>query len=157
MWIINSFHNEEEEISMKGHKGELNTINNNVLQTSSRRQVLWGLKQRVQGSNGSNAAQLSCPQGSTLSFQLHVGVSCGIGLRHGVAMHPRGRHSREGMTLLPHGTYTHTAREQKPPQQPYYHITNSNPPYRNSQNNNLSSGLLFPTTLTILDFTNLYC
>ena len=84
-------------------------------------QLLWGSRQRVQGSNGANAAQLSCPQGSTLTFQLNAGVSYGIGLRHGVTMHPRGRHLRDGMILLPHGTYTHTVREQKPPQQPYDH------------------------------------
>ena len=88
--------------------------------TCSWQPVLWGFKQRVQGFNGLNAAHLSCPQGSTLTFQHKAGVPCGIGLRHGVTMHPRGRHLREGMILLPHGTYNVTAREQQPTtQQPY--------------------------------------
>ena len=82
-------------------------------------QVFWGYKQRVQGSTGSNAAQLSCPQDSTLVFQPRAGVSCGAGLRHGVTMYPRGRHLREDMTLLPHGLLQRTASEQQPePQQP---------------------------------------
>ena len=59
------------------------------------------------------------PWGSTLIFQHKVGVSCGIGLRHGVTMHPRGRHLREGMTLLPHGTYKATAHEQQLITQPH--------------------------------------
>ena len=41
------------------------------------------------------------PWGSNLTFQPKAGVSWVQGLRHGVAMHPRGRHLREGMTLLP--------------------------------------------------------
>ena len=65
----------------------------------SGRQVLRGFNWPVQGYNGSNAAQLSQPWGSTLTFQRHAGVSCVQGLRHGVAMHPRGRHLREDMTL----------------------------------------------------------
>ena len=89
--------------------------------TCSRQRVLWGSRQRVQGTNGSNAAQLSCPQGSTLTFQHKAGVSCGTGLRHGVTMHPRGRHLRGGMTLLSHGTYKATAREQQPITQPHNH------------------------------------
>ena len=89
--------------------------------TDAWQQVLWGFKQRVQGSNGWNAAQPSCPQGSTLTFQPKAGVSCGIGLRHGVTMHPGGRHLREGMILLPHGTYKATAREQQPTTQPHNH------------------------------------
>ena len=36
--------------------------------TCSRQQALWGPRQRVQGSNGSNAAQLSCPQGFDPNF-----------------------------------------------------------------------------------------
>ena len=79
--------------------------------------VLWGSKQRVQGSNGWNAAQLSCPRGTTLTFQLNAGVSCGTGRRHGATTHPRGRHLRGVMTLLPRGMTQVTAREQQPPQQ----------------------------------------
>ena len=82
--------------------------------TDVRHQVLWGSKQRVQGSTGLNAAQLSCPQGSTLTVQLDAGVSCGTGLRHGVTMHPRGRHSRGVMTLMPHGVTQSTVCEQQP-------------------------------------------
>ena len=74
-----------------------------------------GTHGRYRGSNGSNSAQFSHPQGSTLTFQHNVGVSYETGLRHGVTMHPRGRHLREGMILPPHGTYTHEAREQQQP------------------------------------------
>ena len=77
-------------------------------------QVLWGSKPRIQGSNGSNAAQLNCPQGATLTFQRKAGVSCGTGLKHGVTMHPRGRHLREAITLMPHGMTQWTACEQQP-------------------------------------------
>ena len=65
--------------------------------TKSRQQMSWGYTWRVQFDH---------LWGSILFFQLSVGVSCGIGLRHGVTMHPWGQHSREGMILLPHGTYT---------------------------------------------------
>ena len=58
--------------------------------TDAWHQVLWGSKQRVQGYNGWNAAQLCCPQVSTLTFQREAGVSCGIGLRSVVTMHPGG-------------------------------------------------------------------
>ena len=59
-------------------------------------------KQRV----GTGVQRLECrpayqPWGSTLTFQPRAGVSWVQGLRHGVTMHPRGRHLREGMTLLP--------------------------------------------------------
>ena len=67
--------------------------------TGSGRQVLQGNNWQVQGSNGSNAAQPDQPWGSTLTFQLYAGVSWVQGLRHGVAMHPKGGHLREGMTL----------------------------------------------------------
>ena len=68
--------------------------------TSSGQQVLWGYKRQVKGSNGRSSAQLVRPRGSTLTFQLNAGVSWVHGLRHGVAMHPRGRHLREDRTLL---------------------------------------------------------
>ena len=68
--------------------------------TGSGQQVLHGNNWQIQGSNGSNAAQLSQPWGATLTFQLYAGVSWVHGLRHWVARHPRGRHLREGMTLL---------------------------------------------------------
>ena len=73
----------------------------NVLErlTGSRRQVFQGINWQVQGSTGSNAAQPSQPWGSILTFQPSVVVSWVPGLRHGVTMHPRGRHSREGMIL----------------------------------------------------------
>ena len=68
--------------------------------TGSGHQVLQGTNWRVQGSNGPNAAQPDQPWGSTLTFQLYAGVSWVHGLRHGVAMHPRGRHLRGDRTLL---------------------------------------------------------
>ena len=40
------------------------------------------------------------PWGSILIFQHKIAVSWAFGLRHGVAMHPRGRHLREGIILL---------------------------------------------------------
>ena len=58
--------------------------------TGSGQQVRQGYTWRVQGSNGSNAAQLSHAWGSTLTFQRNVGVSWVLWLRHGVAMHPMG-------------------------------------------------------------------
>ena len=58
--------------------------------TGSGRQVLHGNNCQVQGSNGLNAAQPDQPWGSTLTFQPRAGVSWVQGLRHGVAMHPRG-------------------------------------------------------------------
>ena len=72
---------------------------------------------RYMGSNGTNAAQPSQPWGSTLTFQLHAGVSWVHGLRHGVTMHPRGRHLREVMTPWSHGMSHTQAREQLPPHQ----------------------------------------
>ena len=74
--------------------------------TGSGQQVLWGYTWQVQGTNGLNPAQPSHPQGSTLTFQRKVGVSWAHGLRHGVTMHPRGRHLREGRILLAHGGAT---------------------------------------------------
>ena len=54
---------------------------------------------------GTGVHRLECrpacqPWGSTLTFQHEAGVSWVHGLRHGVAMHPRERHLREGMILL---------------------------------------------------------
>ena len=75
----------------------------------------------VTGYNGGAGAQLSQPRGSTLIFLFNVGVSCAIGSRHAVTMHPRGRHSREGMIVLPQGADAPTVREQQPqPQLQYY-------------------------------------
>ena len=85
--------------------------------TSPWQQVLWGYTWQVQGSNGLNSAQPSHPRGSTLTFQHIVGVSWARGLRHGVTMHPRGRHLREDRTLLPHGKDSTLEREQQPPHQ----------------------------------------
>ena len=68
------------------------------------------------GSNGSNAARPCRPQGSTLTFQPRAGVPWVHGLRHGVTMHPRGRHLREGRIPWPHGTRQTLAREQLPTQ-----------------------------------------
>ena len=93
--------------------GELRLLVGQNDTTHVRQRVLWGYTRQVQGSNGSNAAQPGRPQGSTLTFQHKAGVSCGTGLRHGVTMHPRGRHLREGMIPLPHGVTQRTAREQK--------------------------------------------
>ena len=68
--------------------------------TGSGQRVLQGTNWQVQGYNGSNAAQPSQPWGSTLTFQRKAGVSWVLGLRHGVTMHPRGRHLRGDRTLL---------------------------------------------------------
>ena len=57
------------------------------------------------------------PRGSILIYQPSVGVPCGTGLRHGVTMYPRGRHSREDMILLPHGLTQRTVCEKQPPHQ----------------------------------------
>ena len=96
------------------NSGEINLVDGHRQTTNVRQQVLRGFNWPVQGYNGLNAAQLSQPRGSTLIVQHKVGVSCGIGLRHGVTMHPRGRHSREGMILLSHGITQLTARGQQP-------------------------------------------
>ena len=97
---------------------ELDMVERHDVTTCSRSQVLQGYKWRVQGSNGLNAAQLSHPWGSTRTFQrTQAGVSWAHGLRHGVTMHPRGRHLREGRILRSHGTSTHLEREQQPPHQ----------------------------------------
>ena len=64
-----------------------------------------------------NAAQLVRPWGATLTFQLYTGVPWVHGLRHGVTMHPRGRHLREGMIPWSHGKSRTKAREQQPPHQ----------------------------------------
>ena len=61
------------------------------------------------------------PWGSTLTFRHNAGVSWVHGLRHGVAMHPRGRHLREGMTLLFTWESHTTESEQQPTQQHIYH------------------------------------
>ena len=91
--------------------------------------VLWGSKQREQGFNGSNAAQLDCPQGTTLTFQLNAGVPCVTGLRHGVTMHPRERHLRGVRIPLPHGLTNSTAREQQPTTQSTYNCNQWEPWY----------------------------
>ena len=88
--------------------------------TGSGQQVLQGTNWQVQGYNGLNAAQLSHPWASTLTFRRNAGVSWVLGLRHGVTMHPRGRHLRGDRILLPHGMTPITAREQKPTQQHYH-------------------------------------
>ena len=67
--------------------------------TGSGQQVFQGTNWQVKGSNRRAIAQLDQLWGSTLTFQPSVGVSWAHGLRHGVAMHPRGRHLREGMIL----------------------------------------------------------
>ena len=65
---------------------------------------------RCRGTTG-KACNLAClppsltiPRGSTRTFQSTAkqgtGVSWAHGLRHGMTMHPRGRHLREGMILL---------------------------------------------------------
>ena len=46
------------------HLGSLNVISAETHTTNVWQQVFWGSKQRVQGSNGLNAAQPSCLQGS---------------------------------------------------------------------------------------------
>ena len=97
--------------------GNLNAVQRLDVTTCPGSQVLWRYKQRVQGSTGSNAAQLSCLQGSTRTFQPKAGVSWELGLRHGVTMHPRGRHLREGRILRSHGKDTTKVREQQPPHQ----------------------------------------
>ena len=84
-------------------------------QTCSRQQVLQGYTWQGQGSNGLNAAQPDHPWGSTRTFRPKAGVSWALGLRHGVTMHPRGRHLREDRILLTHGGATHQRRSiQKP-------------------------------------------
>ena len=98
-------------------KDDVNMANKSRRLTASAQQVLQGYTWRVQGSNGLNASQFSNIWGRTLSFQRNVGVSWVFGLRHGVAMHPRGRHLRESMTLLSSWESHTTAREQQPPPQ----------------------------------------
>ena len=90
----------------------------NVHVTGPRQQVLRGYTWQVQGTNGSNSAPPSHPRGSTLTFQREVGVSWVLGLRHGVTMHPRGRHLREDMTLLSTWRGHSPEREKQPPFQP---------------------------------------
>ena len=101
------------------------------------RLVLRRYKLQVQGSNGSNSAQPSHPRGSTLTFQPTAGVSWAHGLRHGVTMHPRGRHLRGVRTLLPHGLTNQTAREQQhTPQLLHNHYNNWEPWYKGIKRGN---------------------
>ena len=75
-------------------------------ETSSDLQVLWGYKWQVKGPNGRATAQLDHPRGSARIVQLSLArraVGAARVLSLGVAMHPRGRHLREGMVLLIHG------------------------------------------------------
>ena len=69
----------------KAHRGDINLVTRTQPQrlTGSGPWVLRGSNWPVQGFNGSNAAQLSQPRGSTLTFQRNAGVSYGTGLRHG--------------------------------------------------------------------------
>ena len=85
--------------------GKINLLETLQRGTGSRSQVLWGCNWPVQGSNGWNAAQLSQPWGSTLTFQCTPKRGAGAArvLSRGMTMHPRGRHSREGVILLIHG------------------------------------------------------
>ena len=89
--------------------------------TGSGPRVLWGYTRQVQGSIGSSATQPSRPRGSTLTFQLHIGVPWVQGLRHGVTMHPRGRHLREGRIPWSHGKSHNPVREQLPQQTTQQH------------------------------------
>ena len=58
---------------VKACRGEINVVVGRQRRlTGSGPWVLWGFKQRVQGFNGSNAAQPDCPRGSTLTFQLYI-------------------------------------------------------------------------------------
>ena len=105
--------------NMIGYVGERSYDKTNTThdETSLDQQVLWGSKWQVQGYNGKGmqfympTAQPDHPWGSTRTFQSTAeqgtGVSWVHGLRHGVTMHPRGRHLREGMILLIHGGATH--------------------------------------------------
>ena len=99
-------------------RGHVCTITTTRRSTGSGPWVLWRYKRQVQGYNGSNAAQPSRLQGSTLTFQLYAGVPWVQGLRHGVTMHPRGRHLREGRIPWSHGTSHTPTREQQPTTKP---------------------------------------
>ena len=112
-YLMKNKHSKEKQNVARDYDKSLNALSTNGRTSNVWQQVLWGCKQRVQGSNGSNAAQPSCPQGSTLTFQSKTGVSWRTGLRHGATMRPRGRHLREDMILLPHGVTHPTAREQR--------------------------------------------
>ena len=101
-----------------GGRREINLMTRHEPLTDSGPWVLWGYTRQVQGFTGLNAAQLSRPQGSTLTFKPRIGVSWVHGLRHGVAMHPRGRHLRECMSPWSHGKSHTQARKQQPPHQP---------------------------------------
>ena len=81
--------------------------------TCSGQWVLWGVKQPATGSNRQTPARLSCPRGSTLTFQHNAGAA--RVQSRGVTMHPRGRHLREDRILLPHGKNSSQEREQQPP------------------------------------------
>ena len=94
--------------------GEVNLVSGLRRSTGAVSQVLWGHNQQARGPNGRATAPPSWPQGSTLTFQHNVGMSWALGLRHGLTMHPRGRHLREGMTLRYHGKTPKLAREQQP-------------------------------------------
>ena len=125
--VVNVIHNLGEQCT---HNKPIHTYNERHT-TDVWQRVLWGSEQRVQGSNGLNAAQLSCLQATTLTFQLKVGVPCVIGLRHGVTMHPRGRHLRGVRTPLPHGLTNPTAREQQTPIQLLHNHHNQWGPWDN--------------------------
>ena len=99
---------------MKLPKGDVNAVAPTRRVTGLGPWVLWGHNWPVQGSNGLIAAQLSQPRGSTLTFQLYIGVPWVHALRHGSAMHPRGRHSREGRIPWSHGKSHNRAREHQP-------------------------------------------
>ena len=115
-YIQGSQRTRKQHIEVKAFVGDVNAVSGHAA-TDVWRQVLQGYTRQAQGSNGGHSAQLGRPWVSTLTFQCVpkrvIGVPCGIGLRHGVTMHPRGNHSREGMILPPHGITYQTAREQQ--------------------------------------------
>ena len=96
--------NWQSEYAEHWNEHERNNNNNETCNTDVWHQVLWGSKWR---------GYLDHPWGTTLTFQRKAGMSYGTCMRHGVAMHPRGRHLREVMTLMPHGLTTLTACEQQ--------------------------------------------
>ena len=110
-----SWSRQKESSALAGSYGYTQDV---VHVTGSGQQVFQGTNWQVQGYNSRAAAQFDQCWGSILLFQRKVGVSWAYGVRHGVAMHPRGRQFREGMILLYTWESRTPEREQQFPHQP---------------------------------------
>ena len=101
MGDINKALNSNKDATRSQTRNLVGYLRLNMLErlTGSGRQMFQGNNLQIQKSNGLNTVPLDQSWDSILIFQQYGGVSWVQGLRHGVAMHPKGGHLKEGMIL----------------------------------------------------------